>query len=100
MKRVLGLVIGLSIIIGTGSLVAQDYFPLMPGHKWHYEWSKSEIILEVEAAPHVYNRNTYWAVIDSTPEVAYDSSTIGCNRTNRLLVSVADLFGLISIIPD
>jgi hypothetical protein len=38
MKGVSSLVIGLSIMIGTGTLVAQDYFPLTPGNKWHYEW--------------------------------------------------------------
>jgi hypothetical protein len=38
--------------------------------------AKSEIILEVAATPQLTNGNTYWAIIDSTPEVAYDSSTI------------------------
>src|SRR5688572_17993726 len=76
MERILSLVLGLSTIIGTERLVAQDYFPLTPGNKWRYEWVKSEIILEVELEPHEYNGNTYWAVLDSTPEVATDSSSL------------------------
>jgi hypothetical protein len=62
--------------VTSGSLVAPDYFPLKPGNKWYYEWGRSEIVLEVESKSYQYNGNTYWAMIDSTPEVAFDSSKI------------------------
>jgi len=99
MNKILNLVLALALVFASASLTAQDYFPLKPGNKWHYEWIGSEVTLEVESQPQEFNGNTYWAIVDSTPEVAFDSSRIVFEGTTywiyrkaRLGMSIATMF--------
>ncbi|WP_276373710.1 hypothetical protein [Chryseolinea sp. H1M3-3] len=99
MNRILSLPLVLASVIASESLGAQDYFPLRPGNKWYYDWNGSEITLKVDSKPHEFNGNTYWAIVDSTPEVVYDSSRIVFEGTTywiyrkaRLGMPIATMF--------
>jgi hypothetical protein len=99
MNKIINVVLALASIFASANLGAQDYFPLKPGNKWHYEWIGSEVTLEVESKRHEFNRNSYWAIVDSTPEVAFDSSRIVFEGTTywiyrkaRLGMAIATMF--------
>lgn len=76
MNKVLISVLVLAWINMSDGLGAQDYFPLQPGNKWYYEWIGSEVILSVQSKPYEFNGIPYWAIVDRTPEVTFDSSRI------------------------
>jgi len=46
----------------------------------------SDVTLEVESKPHEFNGNSYWAIADSTPEVAFDSSRIVFEGTTYWII--------------
>jgi hypothetical protein len=99
MNRILSFLLVLAWLVGSESLGAQDYFPLRPGNKWYYDWKGSEITLKVDSKPHEFNGNSYWAIVDSTPDVVYDSSRIVFEGTSywiyrkaRLGMPIATMF--------